>query len=262
MILLNCEHATDRMTDLMEGALPWPKRLALRAHLVLCAGCRAFLKGLRTVPVLAKEAFQEPLPESALGCASLDAALAKIRAGEAAGPRFHPDGALIAQLRAGSADLPMRLLLETHLGACAACRAAQPELAAHAPARESTPPLPAGILAQLPSADAWAWHRHLLHGARSARIWEDSATGVGLWLTFVPKGCCFPHHWHTGHEAAVLLAGWVQDGSDLSGPGDFVQHRGGTGHAPTATSEDGCWILARMGPGGLRFSGWRRIFSS
>ena len=263
MILFSCEHATARMTDHLEGALPWPQRLALRAHLVLCAGCRVFLKGLRAVPSLVRGALQEPLPPPAAGCSSLDAVLSRIRAGEGRGPRFHPDAEQIAQLKDGRLDLPMRLLLETHLGACASCRAAHPGLAAHAPAPEAkpgVPPIPEGVLDQLPPPGAWSWYRHLLKGARSARIWEDRATGVGLWLTFVPKGCRFPHHQHTGHEAAVLLAGWVQDGPDLNGPGDFVQHGGGSGHAPSATSEDGCWIFARVGPGGLRFSGWRRIF--
>lgn len=263
MILFSCEHATARMTDHLEGALPWPKRLAMWGHLALCAGCRAFLKGLRAVPLLAREAFQEPAALPAAGGASLDAVLSRIRAGEGRGPSFHPEPDQVAQLKEGRLDLPMRLLLETHLGACASCRAAHPGLTGHPPvqgAQDGAPPIPDGVRAQLPPPAAWTWYRHLLNGARSARIWEDRATGVGLWLTFVPQGCRFPHHQHTGHEAAVLLAGWVQDGPDHNGPGDFVQHGGGTGHAPTATSGDGCWIFARVGPGGLHFSGWRRIF--
>ena len=262
MILFSCEHATERMTDHLEGALPWPQRLAMWGHLILCRACRAVLRGLRAVPLLAREAFQEPPPESAVGCASLDAALARIRAGEAEGPRFHPDPSLFGQRRAGATDLAMGLLLEAHLGACAICRAAHPDLAAHAPvqAKDGTPPIPAGMLAELPPPSGWTWYRHLLKGARSARIWEDKGSGVGLWLTFVPSGCRFPHHAHTGQEAAVLLSGWVQDGPDLNGPGDFVQHGGGSHHAPEATGEVGCWILARVGPGGLHFTGWRRIF--
>lgn len=262
MILFRCEDATARMTDHLERSLPWPKRLALWGHLLMCDGCRTFLQGLRAVPRLAKAAFSEPDPGPAVGCASLDAALARIHAGEAKGPTFHPDPAQWTQWQEGALDLPMRLLLETHLGACAACRRDHPGFAAHPPveARGDQPPFPAGVLAQLPPPESWTWYRHLLRGARSARIWEDTATGVGLWLTFVPQGCRFPHHRHTGHEAAVLLAGWVKDGAELNGPGDFVQHGGGTGHAPSATSPDGCWIFARVGPGGLRFSGWRRIF--
>lgn len=263
MILFSCEHATERMTDHLEGALPWSKRLAMWGHLVMCRACRAFLRSLREVPLLAREAFQEPLAEPAVGHAMLDKALGRIQAGEGRGPTLHPGAEPWAAMESGGADLPSRILLETHLGACALCRAAHPGHEAHAPVvavEASLPPMPPGILAQLPDPKSWTWYRHLLKGARSARLWEDPATGVGLWLTFVPRGRRFPHHRHTGQEAAVLLEGWVQDGPDLAGPGDFVQREGGTHHAPQATGADGCWILARVGPGGLRFSGWRRIF--
>lgn len=262
MILFNCEHATERMTDHLERALPWPKRLAMWGHLAMCRACRAFLRSLREVPLLAREAFQEPALEPAVGCASLEAVLGRIQSGEGRGPALHPDSSEWEALEDGRADLPMKLLLATHLGACATCRAAHPDLTAHAPSASAggEPPLPAGVLAQLPHPAAWTWYRHLLKGARSARLWEDTATGVGLWLTFVPSGRRFPHHQHTGQEAAVLLAGWVEDGPDLAGPGDYVQHEGGTHHAPSATGTDGCWIFARVGPGGLHFRGWRRVF--
>ncbi|HTL97711.1 MAG TPA: zf-HC2 domain-containing protein [Holophagaceae bacterium] len=262
MILFSCAHATERMTDHLEGALPWPKKLAMRGHLLMCRACRAFLRSLGALPRLAREAFEEPLPESAVGCASLDAALGRIRSGEGRGPRFHPEAPHWDLLREGSLDLPLRLLMETHLGACAECRAAHPMAAAHAPVEASpgVPPVPGGVLSQLPDPKTWTWYRRLLGGARSARLWEDAATGAGLWLTFVPSGCRFPDHRHTGDEAAVLLTGWVEDGPELNGPGDFVRHGSGTHHAPVATGTDGCWILARVGPGGLRFSGWRRIF--
>ncbi|HEU4952318.1 MAG TPA: zf-HC2 domain-containing protein [Holophagaceae bacterium] len=263
MILFNCEHATDRMTDYMEGALPWRERLALRVHLLACRTCPGFLRSLRQVPVLARQAYQEPLPASAVGCSALDAVLGRIRAGEGRTPQFHPDPIQWQLLAEGRLDLPMKLLLETHLGACAACRAAHPGATPASPVPEAVqgqPPLPRRILEQLPDPKAWTWYNHLLNGARSSRLWEDPATGVGLWLTYVPSGRRFPHHEHTGQEAAVLLAGWVQDGPDLAGPGDYVQREGGSHHAPSATGQDGCWIFARVGPGGLHFRGWRRIF--
>ena len=262
MILFSCEHATDRMTDLLEGALPWPKRLAMRAHLLLCAGCRAFLRGLRAVPALVQEAFQEPPPEPAAGCASLDAVLSRIRAGEGRGPCSHPDATQFAALAEGHADLALRLLLEGHLGACPACRAAHPDLEAHAPAgiEGDGPPIPSGLRAQLPDSAGWTWYRHLLDGSRCAKLWQDGAAGASLWLVRVPSGHAFPNHRHGGDEAALLLAGWVHDGPETQGPGDFVRHGSGSEHAPIATGADGCWILARIGPGGARFSGWRRVF--
>lgn len=263
MIFTHCEHATDRMTDLLEGALPWPKRLALWGHLMMCEACRGFLRSLRQVPILAHLAFDETSFESAIGCDSLEKALARIRAGEGRVPVLHPEAAAWAALREGKTDLPARLLLETHLGACSACRAMHSDFPAHAPVSaesNTAPPLPEGLLASLPDPKTWKWYRHFLRGARSARLWEDPRTGAGLWLTFVPSGRRFPHHRHSGQEAAVLLAGWIQDGPDQMGPGDFVRHEGGSDHAPVAMGTDGCWILARVGTGGLRFSGWRRIF--
>jgi len=261
VIFFSCEHATARMTDHLEGALPWPKRLALWGHLALCDGCRAFLQGLRAVPRLAKEAFLEPAPEPAVGCASLDAVLSRIRAGEGRGPSFHPDEAQFESLSQGRADLALRLILEAHLGACAACRAAHPGLTAHAPASShGEAPLPVGLRAQLPDPSRWTWHRRLLDGSPCAKLWQDGAEGASLWLVFVHSGRRFPNHCHGSEEAALLLAGWVQDGPEAQGPGDFVRHAGGSVHAPVATSADGCWILARLGPGGARFRGWRGLF--
>ena len=264
MILFSCEHATERMTDHLEGALPWPKRLLMWGHLAMCRACQEFLRSLRELPRLARGALHEPPFEPAVGCATLDAALGRIRAGEGRGPVLHPDHSQWEALEGGQADLSLRLLLETHLGACADCRAAHPGHAAHGPAlgfEPDAPPIPHGVLSQLPDPKDWTWYRHLLKGARSARLWEDPGTGVGLWLTFVPTGKRFPHHEHTGQEAAVLLAGWVEDGPETAGPGDYVLRECGSHHAPHAAGPDGCWILARVGTGGLRFTGWRRMFS-
>ncbi len=259
MILLSCEHATERMTDLVEGALPWPKRLALRAHLVLCAGCRAFLKGLRAVPGLAREAFREPEAEPAIGCASLDAVLAKLRTRETRGPQTHPTSTDWAALEAGRADLALRLVLELHLGACPACRAAHPDLPAQAPVELEAfaQPLPPGILKRLPPPSTWAWRRRLLNGSRAARVWEEGA--ASLWLTFVAPGSTFPSHQHLGAETSVLLTGWVQEGLECAGPGDFIHREPGSEHAPEAKGDDGCWVLSRVGEGGIRFQGWRRM---
>lgn len=259
MILFSCEHATERMTDLVEGALPWPKRMAMRGHLLLCRACREFLWGLRAVPGLAREAFREPEPPTTHGNASLDAVLALLRSGEASGPRSHPDPSHWEAMEAGRSDLPTRLILETHLGACAACRAAHPGLSAQArPERvDSELPLPSGILAQLPPPAAWVWRRRWLNGSRAARVWEEGPTS--LWLTFVAAGRAFPGHQHRGAETSVLLSGWVREGLELAGPGDFIHREPGSEHAPEANGADGCWVLSRVGEGGIRFKGWRRM---
>ncbi len=257
MILFNCEHATDRMTEFTEGALPWPTRMALRAHLLLCRACREFLRGLRAVPHVTRVAFQEPVAAPAVGCAALDAVLTKIQKGEASGPTFHPAASLVEAVVAGRADLPTRLLLETHLGACAACRAAHPELSAHAPVSSGEVPLPQAVLAHLSLPSAWIWRRRFLDGSRAAKVWEDG--GTSLWLTFVAPGRAFPGHRHLGAETSVLLSGWVREGLELAGPGDFIHREPGSEHAPEATGSEGCWVLSRLESGGIRFHGWRRM---
>lgn len=266
MILFSCREATDRMTDLMEGEISFFDGLALRSHLSICPGCRKFLASLRRVPAFLKELFEEPPVAPPEGGLVLDRVLASIRQGQAQGPRQHPAPQLWSALAAGSADLPQRLMLETHLGSCAACRAEHPGHAAHeipesARLSAEVPPLPASLRALLPPESSWSWMRKGLGGARSARLLLDKASGASLYLSFLPPGSRFPQHHHAAAEAALVLDGWVQDGPFLVGPGDYLEHDDGTQHAPEAVGPDGCWILARLGPGGLRFKGWRGLFS-
>ena len=263
--VLSCEWTIGLMTEYLEGALP-PFRLAgLRLHLGMCPPCRAILASLRRLPALLKEALEEHgagSPDS-FADRALGNVLSRIRAGEGRAPLHHPAPELWGALDAGRTDTPQRLLLELHLGSCANCRASHPGHAAHAlmPAAEGGPPLPAGLKQQVLPESRWKWIRHGLGGARAAEVLKDAASGATLWLTHLPAGARLPRHQHWEQELAVVLDGWVQDGPYTVGPGDCLQHEGGTEHEPMAESADGCWVLTRLGPEGLRFKGWRRFFS-
>jgi len=45
--LLNCHKVTDLGSDLLEGRARWAVRAAVRLHLMLCDGCRRYLRQLR-----------------------------------------------------------------------------------------------------------------------------------------------------------------------------------------------------------------------
>jgi hypothetical protein len=44
---MRCQDFTTHATELMEGALGWRQRLAMRMHLAICDACRTFLQQMR-----------------------------------------------------------------------------------------------------------------------------------------------------------------------------------------------------------------------
>ena len=45
---LQCREVIDLLTDYFEGALPAERRVVLEQHLLMCAGCTAYVEQLRT----------------------------------------------------------------------------------------------------------------------------------------------------------------------------------------------------------------------
>lgn len=262
--VLSCAWTTELMTDYLEGALPLHRLAGVKLHLGICPRCRAFLASLRSLPGFVRQALTEapvpasgPAPEAAAEV--LGKVLARIRAGEGRAPTLHPSASVCAALGSGQVDASLRMLLEVHLDHCATCRQAHPEHVV-APAPVGEPPLPARLRDRVLPESQWKWVRQGLRGAKVAEVFRDPATQATLWLSYLPAGVRFPHHHHSGQEAVLILDGWIQDGPYLAGSGDYLQHEGGSDHAPKGEGSDGCWLLARMGPEGLRFKGWRRIF--
>jgi len=53
-LMLSCREARERLTDYAEGALPVRERIRVWLHLVICSACKAFYRGLRAVPGVAR----------------------------------------------------------------------------------------------------------------------------------------------------------------------------------------------------------------
>lgn len=93
MGLPSCSEVHACMTDYMEGALPWRKRVGIRIHLLMCTVCAGLYDRLKTLSGHAKELFAppapaEPLPEAR---AALQQAMDAIRT-QGKGDRTPPAG--------------------------------------------------------------------------------------------------------------------------------------------------------------------------
>jgi len=63
-MLLRCRDVSGLATDFLEGDLGWRQRLAVRLHLLVCDGCRAFLGQMRrTVRLVASLPVPPPTAE-------------------------------------------------------------------------------------------------------------------------------------------------------------------------------------------------------
>jgi anti-sigma factor ChrR (cupin superfamily) len=60
-----CRDVSAMATDYMEGTLGWRRRLAIRLHLAVCDGCRAFMQQMRrTVRLIGSLPATPPPPET------------------------------------------------------------------------------------------------------------------------------------------------------------------------------------------------------
>jgi anti-sigma factor ChrR (cupin superfamily) len=246
-LLLTCEEVTRLATEHLEGGLPAPLGLRVRAHLGLCKGCRAFLASLQALPALVgrlqePEAPAPPLDHQAL----LGAVLARVAAPRPAlRPGLAAPPEALAAVAAGGADLPLRLLVQT----LRALEADGPVAAA--------PHLPAAVAAAMPAPESWRWHSLLLNGCRAAELIADPATGARLSIIVLPPGARFPDHRHLGQEDFLVLAGHAEDADHYLGPGDWLRNPPGSEHRRIEGRMEACWALARTEGGGAALHGWR-----
>lgn len=250
-LLLTCRDVTGLLTEFQEGALRLDLQVRLRAHLALCAPCRAFLASLQTLPrTVARLVAEEPLPPAGLE-GLLQGALGRIRDAEGSAPRVHPPAPL---WRRAAEDPTLALLLGAHLGRCATCREAQPRFTPF----EGGPgdPLGPALRARLIPEPRWAWHRLGLRGSRVAEVLRQGDRA--LYLLSLPEGVRFPEHTHGGPEVALVLEGRFFEGPEVLSTGDLTEHHPGQAHAPVGAGPGACLLLAHM-EGAPRFSGWRRL---
>ncbi len=201
-------------------------------------------------------------------------------------PALHPTDSHLQGYVSGQTHPPVRLVLEAHLLACAACRARVETLAdsqvpeVSAPAVPSDPALLAGIRARiqaraetvgtdlpfspelrrlLPLPGRLPWRSALRPGIRVAVISEDPVSRATLYLVHLKPGRPFPRHHHEGEECSVILQGGLRDGAVEAHAGDFQETGEGTHHGPVALPGEDCWVLACAQEGSVRFEGWRGL---
>jgi putative transcriptional regulator len=187
-------------------------------------------------------------------------------------PRHHPPAELLIDYAAGSMEGGRALVVDAHLGACAACRidkeiaeavggvlmdalpAADLEADAVAkamarierPGRASSqtlaaaPPgwieIPADVVLAA-RRRRWAapgvWVAPVLAGARGQRSY----------ILRVGAGMTVPRHTHAGSELVCVLKGAFTDRGEVYGPGDLAESDGAVEHAPKVTREGECVCL-------------------
>lgn len=59
-LLPSCHDVQTHLTEYLEGALPFRRRLGIWVHLLLCRVCSSVLRGLRALPWVAKASLKAP----------------------------------------------------------------------------------------------------------------------------------------------------------------------------------------------------------
>lgn len=251
ILIPSCERVAATLTEYEEGALGPLDWLGVKLHLMLCPPCRALLGSLERIPALLRQAWDDrPTPQAEQ---ALTAVLAALREGRVPkGPQHHPEPEAWADLGPGGSPL-MALLLRLHLGHCEACRQDRGADQALSPGSH---PLDT-LRPHLPPEAQWRWRRRGLGGGRVAVVLQDERSGASLNLACLPGGRSVPLHEHEGLECSLLLRGSLQDGPAHLRPGDWMAHRPGHQHGPTADPGEECWALVAL-ERPVRFTGWRR----
>jgi putative transcriptional regulator len=201
---------------------------------------------------------------------------------------MHPPEELLLAAASGQADLPHRVLVEGHLDACAACRAAYGEISAPGgallesltaepppdhlweslksriaalPLEADDPllaglPLPESARRELPPIPEIRWRRLPVRGARIAVLTHDPVTRSALIIGHMPAKRHFPRHLHVGPEDALVLAGGYEDQFGSFETGAFASYAPGTEHRPFTEPGEECWLLFRLERPN-RFFGWQ-----
>jgi anti-sigma factor RsiW len=60
--MLSCQEVTERVTDYVDGAMPFGQRVSLWMHLAMCRHCRAYLQQYRETIAIMNQLPDEPPP--------------------------------------------------------------------------------------------------------------------------------------------------------------------------------------------------------
>jgi putative transcriptional regulator len=204
-------------------------------------------------------------------------------------PSHHPQQETLALLAAGGLGAGPRLVVETHLAGCAACRAdvrafeavggallesqtpsePAPDLlsctlarldaaSVLSPAADTAPlPAPPG-LADIPEAlrrypiSPW---RFIQPGLRWSRVTIPEDPQANVILLKVGAGRKVPQHGHDGAEYTQVLSGRFSDELGHYGPGDCIEADTDVDHQPVVDEDGECVCLAAV-EGHLRLRGF------
>lgn len=208
--------------------------------------------------------------------------------------RHHPADELLLSLVSGALSIGMRLVTDTHLELCPACRErvamlralggavleAQPaatmredalarafdridrleqeDLAAGTAVPRKVPappPLPVGAIWPKALAGCSATRwRWIGPGMRWSRVTVPGAPEANVFLLRIGAGKYLPQHTHSGTELTQILYGHFHDGRALFGPGDFDLADGEVHHQPVVQDGSECICVAAV-EGRLDFDG-------
>jgi putative transcriptional regulator len=189
-------------------------------------------------------------------------------------PTRHPSEALILDQARGVLEPGRALVLDAHLGACAACRETlrlaeavggallaeiepaelAPDALARAMAALVRPPPPGprpapqrGDWIRVPAEVAVAAERRrrwAAPGVWVANITGNPRAGPRSYLLRVAAGMAVPRHTHKGGEYICVLKGAFEDRGVIYGPGDFSEADDSVEHRPQVTRDGECVCLA------------------
>ena len=208
--------------------------------------------------------------------------------------RHHPVDELLLSLASGALPIGLRLVTETHLELCPACRERvamlralggavleeQPEATMRedalarafdrvdqleraeradgtpAPRKvPAPPPLPAGAVWPKALAGCSATRwRWLGPGMRWSRVTVPDAPEANVFLLRIGAGKYLPQHTHRGTELTQIIYGRFHDGRALFGPGDFDLADDDVHHQPVVQDGSECICVAAV-EGRLHFDG-------
>jgi ChrR Cupin-like domain len=227
-----CREVASLLTEYRERAIPWNVRIRTEMHLRLCPGCHEILKDLKLLPSLLQR-FEPPEPIDLLPIGQAALANAMGRLHESRNVRRLPPTPIPATLQSllsSRADLPLRLLAQTHAAMM------------HGAAPRAEPFLPEAVLAQLPPVQVWKWRR-FTGGVRRTLLCAENS-GPTLSLVHMPPKFTSPSHVHRGTESILVIEGELEHADRCLASGDWIHLEEGSSHAPYAFDR-GCWCLIR-----------------
>ena len=197
-------------------------------------------------------------------------------------PAHHPTPETLLGYASGGLDEAFRVVIATHLGGCARCRAdvlrgervgghmlealadtpmddgaltrCLARLDDPAPVAMPRAPVPAGMPATLAGYSIGRW-RSTIPGLALITVLPPTDGRAGLHLLRLATGVKLAGHGHGGLELTVILQGQVGDHDGIYGPGDVAENAEDAHHTPMAVGEGICVCLIAVG-GKLRFDHW------